>query len=83
MKQFTYSTENVWSTTISFEIEDGILHNLCFTDGCQGNLQAISKLCEGQHIAKLISLLKGVDCDGKGTSCADQLAKALELVQSS
>ena len=49
-----------------------------FTDGCHGNLQAIPKLVEGMRVEDVIRKLRGIDCDDKGTSCADQLAKALE-----
>ena len=58
------------------EMEDGILKNVKFINGCSGNLQAISKLVTGKHIDYIISTLKGIKCRGN-TSCADQLATAL------
>jgi len=81
MSKHIYTPDDVCSSGISFEIEDGLIHNLTFTDGCHGNLQALGKLCEGQRVDHVIGLLKGIDCEGRGTSCADQLAKALESVQ--
>ena len=59
-------------------IEDGRLHNVAFTGGCDGNLKAIGKLLEGADAEFAIRTLKGNDCAGRGTSCADQLTKAIE-----
>jgi uncharacterized protein (TIGR03905 family) len=79
MGKLTYTPDAVVCTTkISFDIENGMVKNLVFTDGCDGNAQAIGRLCEGMSVEQVIRLLKGIDCDGKGTSCADQLTKALE-----
>ncbi len=78
MTTHTYTTEGVCSRTISFDIEDGKLHNIQFTGGCMGNLQAISKLAEGQNAKTIADILRGNDCRGKGTSCADQFAKAID-----
>ena len=75
--EFTPSNK-VCSRKISFDIEDNKIHNLEFVGGCPGNLLAISKLLEGQDIDKTIELLKGNQCGMRGTSCADQLAIALE-----
>jgi uncharacterized protein (TIGR03905 family) len=63
---------------VDFDLEDGKVHNLSFVSGCNGNLKAIGKLCEGQDKDYLIAVLKGNDCGGRGTSCADQLAIAIE-----
>lgn len=52
--------------------------SVSFQDGCDGNLQGISRLVEGMPVREVIKRLKGISCDGKGTSCPDQLAKALE-----
>ncbi len=78
---FTYRTAGVCARQIDFDIEDSRVFNLRFTGGCNGNLKAIGKLCEGQDKAYLISLLKGNDCGGRGTSCADQFARALEAAK--
>ena len=78
MSKFTYTPKGVCSSKIDFEIEDGILHNVRFTHGCNGNTQGIGRLVEGMRIDDVITRLKGVDCGGRGTSCPDQLAKALE-----
>lgn len=78
MKNFIYETEGVCSKVITFDIEDGKIYNLKFMGGCAGNLQAIAKLVEGKDAKSVADILKGNDCRGKGTSCADQLAKAIE-----
>ena len=74
---FTYKTIGVCSREIHFDIVDGKLHNVSFDGGCPGNLAAIGKLVEGQDAKAVANLLKGNDCRGRGTSCADQLAKAI------
>ena len=74
---FTYATQGVCSHKITFDIVDGRLHNVQFEGGCPGNLLAIGKLVEGQEAKKIAELLAGNDCRGRGTSCADQLSKAI------
>ena len=78
MKKFNYVPQGVCSTNISFNIDDGRIYNVKFDGGCMGNLQAISKLVEGKRAEEIADILRGNDCRGKGTSCADQLAKAID-----
>ena len=78
MARFTYRPQGVCSSVIDFEVEDGIVKNVQFTRGCNGNTQGISKLVEGMEAKEVIKRLKGTDCSGRGTSCPDQLARALE-----
>lgn len=78
MKEYKFTPKGVCSKQINFSLEDGIIHNVSFVQGCNGNLKAVSKLVEGQEAERVIELLKGNDCNGRGTSCADQFAKALE-----
>ena len=79
MKSYSYVPKGVCSKLITFAIdENGKLHNVRFQGGCPGNLSAIGKLVEGTDPGEIIRLLKGNDCAGRGTSCADQLAIALE-----
>lgn len=63
---------------ITFDLEDGKIYNLHFEGGCPGNLQAIGRLLEGRDAREAADILRGNDCAGKGTSCADQLAIALD-----
>ncbi|MBR5804633.1 MAG: TIGR03905 family TSCPD domain-containing protein [Clostridia bacterium] len=75
---YTYYPRNVCSSKIDFDLVDGTVRNISFVGGCNGNLKAISKLCEGMEADKLVSILKGNLCGRKDTSCADQLAVAVE-----
>jgi uncharacterized protein (TIGR03905 family) len=74
---FEYKTEGTCSTRIRFSIENGKIRGLAFENGCDGNLKAIGKLIEGRDAREIEGLLAGLDCSGRGTSCGDQLAKAL------
>lgn len=78
-----YKTKGTCSTEISFDLEDGRLTNVSFTGGCNGNLKAISKLVEGMEAKRVVELLKGNTCGTKATSCADQLAEAIETAMGS
>ena len=77
---YNYKPSGVCSTNIEFDVEDGVVKNVKYTGGCNGNLKAVSALVEGQKVEKIISLLRGITCGHKGTSCSDQLARALEEV---
>lgn len=79
--EYTYRTNGTCSSKIEFEVEDGLVKNVRFTGGCNGNLKAIAALVEGQPKEKVINILKGIKCGFKNTSCGDQLAKALEEVK--
>ena len=75
----TYKTKGTCSRSISFtKNDDGTITNISFEGGCNGNLKAISKLCEGMKAEEIVAKLKGNLCGFKSTSCADQLAKAVE-----
>lgn len=79
MQHYTYNPRGVCSTKIDYDIDDeGRIHNLKFIGGCNGNLKAIGLLLEGRDAGEAASILKGNDCKGRGTSCADQLARSLE-----
>ncbi|MBR4071807.1 MAG: TIGR03905 family TSCPD domain-containing protein [Clostridia bacterium] len=75
--KYTFRTRGVCATTINFELEDGIVSDVSFVGGCNGNLKAISRLVEGMEAEKVINILKGNTCGFKKTSCADQFAIAL------
>lgn len=78
----TYVPRGVCSQLIDFEIDgEGRLRNVAFTGGCNGNLKAIGKLVEGQDAAEVAALLKGNTCGRRSTSCADQLACAIQEAQ--
>ena len=75
---YSFKTRGVCAISIKFDLNDGIVSNVSFLGGCDGNLKAISKLVEGMEASKVISILKGNTCGYRQTSCADQLTKALE-----
>ncbi len=74
----TYKTTGTCSTQIDLDVEGGIIRNLRFTGGCNGNLQGISKLVEGMKAEEAIEKLRGIKCGAKDTSCPDQLSYAIE-----
>ena len=75
---YSYRTRGVCSMQIDFHLDGDVVHDVRFTGGCNGNLKAIGKLLEGADAQYAIRTLKGNDCGGRGTSCADQLTKAIE-----
>ncbi|MBO4629130.1 MAG: TIGR03905 family TSCPD domain-containing protein [Treponema sp.] len=77
----TYKTHGVCATQVTFDKdENGIITNVSFTNGCNGNLKAIAKLVNGKTAEEINSILAGNTCGHKSTSCADQLAKAVMSV---
>ena len=77
---YEYKTKGTCSQKIFFDIEDNKVKNVQFVGGCNGNLQGIAALVEGQPAEDVIQKLRGINCNGKGTSCPDQLAKAIDEV---
>ena len=73
-----YTTKGTCSRFIDFDLVDGIVKNVVFTGGCNGNLKGIAALVEGMEANEAIKRLTGITCGMKATSCPDQLAKALE-----
>lgn len=78
MEHINFRPGGVCAVSIDFDIEDGKLHNVKFLGGCNGNLKAIGKLVEGKDAKEVADILRGNTCGMKGTSCADQLAKAID-----
>lgn len=74
---FVYKTQGVCSKSIELEVEDGIVTYCKINGGCRGNTQGLSKMVIGRPAIEVVSLLKGIQCQGM-TSCPDQLARALE-----
>ena len=74
---YEYRPSGVCSTKISVEIDDGIIKDVKFTGGCNGNTQGLSKLAVGRKADEVIEILSGIKCGFRNTSCPDQLAKAL------
>lgn len=72
-----YRTKGTCSKAISFQVVDGLVRDVVFRGGCNGNLKGIGALVEGQPVERVIDLLEGITCGPRQTSCPDQLARAL------
>ena len=79
MESYSYNPQCVCAKKIFFQLDDdGKLHEVKFLGGCPGNLVAIGKLVEGKDAREIADVLRGNDCGGRGTSCADQLSIAID-----
>lgn len=76
--RFEYRTEDVCARTIRFELDGEVIRNIEFLGGCNGNLKAISKLVDGLTVDQVLDKLSGNTCGSRDTSCADQLATAVQ-----
>ncbi|HBR31367.1 MAG: TIGR03905 family TSCPD domain-containing protein [Eubacteriales bacterium] len=77
----TYILSGVCSHSVHFEIDENrIVSGISFTGGCNGNLKAVSALCDGMEASEIISRLKGIRCGFKSTSCPDQFSRILQEV---
>ncbi len=76
-KKLIYPTRGVCSQAIEICLEDDVVKRVQFYGGCNGNTQGISQLVRGMKADEVIARLEGISCNGKGTSCPDQLARAL------
>ena len=79
--QFKYKTKNVCAGEIDFDLTDGVVSDIRFIGGCNGNLKMISKLLDGKSAEFIIEKCSGNSCGGRPTSCADQLAQAVKAAQ--
>jgi len=75
--QHSYKTHGVCSRKIRIELEDGVIKDVEFVRGCNGNAKGIAALVKGMPAEEVVRKLAGIRCDSKRTSCPDQLAKAL------
>ncbi len=76
--EYIYETENTCSKKISFELNGNIVTNVKYMGGgCPGNLQAVPKLVEGLTAEEIEKRIGGITCGFRGTSCANELAKAV------
>ena len=77
-RKLTYPCVGTCSKQIEIELEGDVIRSVEFAGGCHGNTQGIAALVQGMRAEEAVARLKGIDCRGRGTSCPDQLAKALE-----
>lgn len=78
MAQYSFPNFGTCSRGVSFDIDGGIVKNVRFDGGCNGNTQGVAALVEGMEVHEAIRRMKNIDCAGRGTSCPDQLARNLE-----
>ena len=76
--EYKYTPQGVCSMQMIFEIEDNVIKSLKIIGGCPGNTIGVSRLVVGKSVDEVIEMLKGIPCGGRGTSCPDQVAVALE-----
>jgi len=74
---YTHYTQGTCSRSVSFDLENGVVRNVVFEGGCNGNAKGISSLIEGMDAAEAVKRLSGIRCGMKTTSCPDQLAQAI------
>ncbi|MCE2616475.1 MAG: TIGR03905 family TSCPD domain-containing protein [Phocaeicola sp.] len=79
--RYTYQAQGTCSQLINLDVEEGIINDVSFVGGCNGNLQGISKLIKGMKIDDVIDRLEGIRCGYKATSCPDQLCQALKQIK--
>ena len=78
---YTYKTKGTCSSQIDLEVENGVVQDVKFTGGCNGNTKGISALVKGMKVDDVIARCQGIRCGFKPTSCPDRLATALLAVQ--
>lgn len=76
-RHLTHTCVGTCSRQIDIELDNDIIRSVRFTGGCDGNTQGVAALVRGMKVEEAIARLEGIDCRGRGTSCPDQLARAL------
>lgn len=80
-KTITYPTQGTCSQAIIVTVDGSTIDEVSFVGGCHGNTQGVAALVRGMQIDEAINRLRGIDCRGRGTSCPDQLARALQTLK--
>lgn len=75
---YSYTPKGICATNIEFDIKDGCVHDVVFTNGCPGNHLGLAALVEGMKAEEVIKRLEGIHCGARQSSCPDQLAQALK-----
>ena len=76
-RHLTHTCVGTCSRQIDIELDNDIIRSVRVTGGCDGNTQGVATLVRGMKVEEAIARLEGTDCRGRGTSCPDQLARAL------
>lgn len=78
-KRIVYTPQGgVCSRMMIVDVADGKVEQAQVIGGCDGNLKGVCSLIKGLPVEEVIHRLEGIDCKGKGTSCPDQMARALK-----
>lgn len=77
---YEFVPRGVCARKIILDVQDGVVCNVEFIGGCNGNLKGISALVKGMKTEDVIEKLSGIKCGMKNTSCPAQLAEALRQV---
>ena len=77
LKKYSYKTHGTCSRQIDITLDGDVVSEVVFHNGCMGNTQGVAALVKGMKAEEAVARLSGIDCGGKGTSCPDQLARAL------
>ena len=81
MENYSYKTRGTCSREIRISIDGNRIASVQYIGGCNGNTKGVSALVRGLTIDEVIARLDGIDCNGRGTSCPDQLARALKEIK--
>ena len=79
--RYTYNPTGVCSRQFIIDVDDGIIKDIKIIGGCAGNTLGLSKLLQGMKVDEAIDKLRGIPCGNKGTSCPDQISKALQQIK--
>lgn len=75
--RYSYTTKGTCSSKIDFDIDGDVITNVAFTGGCNGNTKGVASLVDGMTVEQIEAKLKGIQCGMRGTSCGDQLSRAV------
>ena len=81
MRTVNYTCSGTCSRAVEIELDGDVINRVTFVGGCDGNTQGVAALVRGMRVEEAIARLEGIDCHGKGTSCPDQLARALKTTR--
>ena len=77
---YSYQTKGICASKVEFDIEGGVVKNIDFLGGCDGNHKGLAAMAEGFEPKEIIKRLQGICCGGRESSCPDQLAMVLEKI---
>ena len=79
--EYRFTPRGVCSREMIVEMEGNIIKSLKILGGCPVFTVGLTHMVQGRKIDEVIEKLKGIPCGMRGTSCPDQLAKALEEIK--